>query len=304
MMTTPAAALAAALTSLLLAVSVPINAKAATLTLSKFRHCPVDDPVMIEHEGGLCLYARSSTTSVLNLDGIVVPLTSRVVLQGGSWISSERSISGFVAAEGAPSLKPADERVPGGLSTIVDATLLTGSALARYERLLRSGETTIKATVELARPPSTIGFGFVDLLSGRGVALSLPLKLHLHGPNGFLGKHCYLGSQAAPIQLQLTDGTTSPPPPFSSISGKIGTPTESKAEVVTISENTLVENAFALPTVEGCGAEAAGVAQIDASLNSRLGLPSAPGTSSALLEGTLAAAAGTNVAEHRKREQL
>jgi hypothetical protein len=300
-MTTPAAALAVALSSLLLAVSVPISERAAT---GRFAHCPVDDPLMIEHEGGLCLYARSSTSSLLSLDGIVVPLTSRVVLQGGSWISSEGSISGFVAAEGVPSLKPADERVPGGLRTIVDPTLLTGSALAHYERLLRRGETKIKATVELARPPSTIDFGFVDLLSGRGVALSLPLKLHLHGRNGFLGNHCYLGSEAAPIQLQLTDGTTSPPPPFSSISGKIGTPTESKAEVVTLVENTLVENAFALPTVEGCGDEAAAIAQIDASLNSRLGLPSAPGKSSVLLEGTVAAVAGTNVAERRKREHL
>jgi len=97
------------------------------------------------------------------------------------------------------------------------------------------------------------------------------------------------------VELELTDGTTGPPPPSEPISGRIGTPSESKAEVVTVSGNTLVANGFPLPAAEGCGTRVGWQQQIGAAIDARLGLPSPPGGNVAILESTLGAAKGTRV---------
>jgi hypothetical protein len=250
---------------------------------------------MIEHHGGLCLYSRSGPGSRLALGATLFPLIRPIVLQGGTWLEAGSNPGGFVAAEGVPTLRPVAEPVPGGLPAIMDSSLLSGAALRHYEGLIRAGRTEVSATVELAAPASAITFSLGGLLNGKTSALTLPLRLRLRGAGHLLGSTCYLGSAAAPIVLHLTDGTTSPPPTAERIAGKIGVATESKSEVITIAENTLVENAFPLPSVEGCGEGASWGPEIDLGLNSRLGLPSPAGRNTAILESTLGAAAGTRV---------
>jgi hypothetical protein len=286
--------------ALLLATLAPPavgTADAAQLTLAAFAHCPVEDPAMLEHEGGLCVFARSNPTSTLGLGRTVVPLTRAIVLQGGTWLpGAGATVSGFVAPVGVPTIIPVAEPIPGGLPGSLDPLLLDGGALARYMRLVRAGVTRATATIELAAPAGAITASFPDLLGQRGVALVLPIKVRLRDPTGFLGSHCYVGSDRAPIWVRLTDGVTEPPPPISPISGARGQPSENRAEVVTLTANRLVENAFGLPGMEGCGEVAAWAPELDAAVDAGLGLPAIPGTSSAVLEDTFGAAAGSRVA--------
>ena len=93
-----------------------------------------------------------------------------------------------------------------------------------------------------------------NLTNEEGTALKLPVKVHLENP--LLGSECYIGSSAEPVTLNLTTGTTSPPEPNKPITGKLGRIEAHVYEGVTyleITENTLVENAFAVPTATGCG---------------------------------------------------
>jgi hypothetical protein len=103
-----------------------------------------------------------------------------------------------------------------------------------------------------------------------------------------LGEGCYIGSEAHPIQLHLTTGTTSPPAPNKPIKGKLGTLLEEEEKgqaLVVDSGNTLVDNAWSAPTAEGCGGFFSFL--INPIVNSKLGLPSAAGHNTAVLSGTL-----------------
>ncbi len=284
-----------AVTALLAVGTVLPAAGASGLTLGAFRHCPVEDPVMLEHGGGVCVYAKSGPASELGVGGALLPITRPIVLQGGTWLPVGGGTAGFVAAQGAPTLKPVAETLPGGLAGIIDPSRLSGGPLGLFDRLLLNGRSRIDMTVEMAGPASAIRFSLVNLLTGTGVALALPLKIRLYGAGGFLGPACHVGSDAAPVELELTDGSTGPPPPSEPISGRIGTPSESKAEVVTVTGNTLVENGFPLPAAEGCGTRVGWQQQIGAAIDARLGLPSPAGGNVAILESTLGAAKGTRV---------
>ena len=102
------------------------------------------------------------------------------------------------------------------------------------------------ATNELAAPASSIGLSTENLLQRDRTALSLPLKIKLS--NVFLGESCYIGSNAAPIVIDFTTGTTSPPAPNKPIKGAAGTlsfnPTYT---IITIEGGKLVNNSFAAP---------------------------------------------------------
>jgi len=104
----------------------------------------------------------------------------------------------------------------------------------------------------LAAPASSIGLDELALLTEEGTALSLPVKVHLENP--FLGSTCYIGSNTSPIIINLTTGTTAPPPPNKPIKGKVGEVTSNPAgNLLTISKNSLVNNSFAAPGTSGCG---------------------------------------------------
>ncbi|MGA8362981.1 MAG: hypothetical protein WB709_00500, partial [Solirubrobacteraceae bacterium] len=131
---------------------------------------------------------------------------------------------------------------------------------------------------------SSIGLNEENLLTATGTALSLPVKVKLDNP--LLGESCFIGSNAHPISLSLTTGTTSPPKPNEPIKGNVGT-LESAGEgaILIVSKNSLVNNSFAAPEAEGCGGIFAFL--IDALVDGKLGLPSASGHNTAILNGTL-----------------
>jgi hypothetical protein len=234
-----------------------------------FADCPVSNA-----ELSACIVA-STTGGEFTVGKRTVPIKNTITLQGG-FIESETGALTFVGAADGNTLSKTPQTVPGGLFGI--------------EGL--GGEVT--ATTELAGPASSIGLNEANLLKGEGTALSLPVKVKLSNP--FLGNKCYIGSNAHPIILNLTTGTTNPPKPNKPIKGSVGT-IERNAEgtILTVSKNSLVDNSFAAPGVEGCGLIPF---LVDPLVDLSLGVPAAAGHNTAILNGTLRQAGAEAVREH------
>lgn len=123
--------------------------------------------------------------------------------------------------------------------------------------------------------------------------LNLPLKVKLN--NVLLANGCYIGSNSNPINLVLTQGTTSPPPPNQPITGNPGTmaPDPSLPGVLRVSNLVLVDNAFSVPAAQGCSVTFLGL--INALVNLQAGLPAPAGTNTAVQEADAAFAGVTTV---------
>ena len=142
------------------------------------------------------------------------------------------------------------------------------------------------------RTGSSIQLSTSSLLSEEGTALALPVKVHLENP--LLGSSCYVGSNAHPVELPLTTGTTSPPAPNKPISGSAGELGFNEAfSLLTIKNNSLVNNSFAAPAAEGCGGLFSFL--IDPLVDAKLGVPAAAGHNTAILNGTLKVASAEAV---------
>ena len=94
--------------------------------------------------------------------------------------------------------------------------------------------------------------------------------------------------------LNLTTGTTSPPAPNKPISGNPGK-INIEEGLLTDEGNSLVNNSFAAPAAEGCGGIFSFL--IDPLVNGKLGLPSAAGNNTAILNGKLQQAGPKTVKE-------
>ena len=157
-----------------------------------------------------------------------VPITKPVILQGGIIEGSHVLVP---AAEGN-TLSRTPFTVPGGLTGI---------------EALPLGE--VIAVTELAGPVEVFEENLSD---GRGPSVKLPVKVKLE--NSVLGEECYVGSDAEPILLQLTTGTTKPPAGTEPITGKAGTVSlDPSLTILTITGSSLVDNTFTAPGVSGCG---------------------------------------------------
>src|ERR1044071_8270623 len=99
----------------------------------------------------------------------------------------------FFNSEGG--LTKVKQKVPGGVIGLTGLTWLA--------EFLGIEALTLYATTELAGTPIIAGTSFAKL----------PIKVHLENSTGVLGKNCYVGSTGTPIVLNLTTGTTAPPPP-------------------------------------------------------------------------------------------
>jgi len=105
--------------------------------------------------------------------------------------------------------------------------------------------------------------------------------------NSVLGEECYVGSDAEPIIVELTTGTTKPPSGTEPITGKAGTTTLNPAlTIITITGSSLVDNTFTAPGVTGCGGSLSFL--LDPVVDLQVGLPAAAGASKAVLNGSLA----------------
>lgn len=251
-----------------------------------FADCPLSNPNV-----EVCLFAKTESGKFV-IGKETVPIVNPQILQGGikNFFSESEE---FVGAEDGNTLPKAPQKVPGGLSGLVKCNEIS-NFLERIacEIVFENGLTGVNATTELAAPASSIKPHVINLLEGTGTALSLPVKVHLENP--FLGSGCFVGSNAHPIVIDLTTGTTSPPPPNEPISGKPGELSFSEGEqLLTIKNNSLVNNSFAAPEAEGCGGLFAFL--IDPIIDSRLGLPSAAGHNTAVLNGTLETASAEAV---------
>jgi hypothetical protein len=246
-----------------------------------FKYCPLsnsetNDCVFAETKGGKFTVGKRT-----------VPIVNTVILQGGFHVNKSTGLLEFIGAENGETLSKTPQPVPGGLLNVVAPEFLPKWLQEIFNNFINEGITGVTATNELAAPASHIGLSTENLLAEEETALSLPLKIKLS--NLFLGSECYVGSNAAPIVIEFTSGATEPPPPNKSISGSAGT-LEHNAEftLITLNGGKLVNNSFAAPEAKGCGGILSFL--IDPAVNAELGLPSAAGTNTAVLEGKLSTA--------------
>jgi hypothetical protein len=255
----------------------------------KYNDCPTAIP-------GLALCSFGQTTSGEFVIGTTkVPINQTITLQGGAIPTGGPNFNEYflLPAKDGNSLSKTELNVPGGLLNLVNCEEIKGSGFfevierAACKGIFENKTTGVTATTELvatATNPAILDLGAVA--EGSGTALTLPLRVHLKNP--LLGESCFIGSEAHPVQLHLTEGTTSPPLPNKPISGKIGTPKseiEKGFESVTISNNTLVDNSFSAPASEGCGGFFSFL--IGPIINAKVGLPAAAGKNTAILSGSL-----------------
>lgn len=244
---------------------------------ASFADCPLSNPAT-----ELCIFAKTESGE-FTIGTETVPIVNTVTLQGG--IHNNGIVQEFIGAEDGNTLSKTPQKVPGGLAGLVRCNEISNF----FERVacevtFENGLTGVNATTELAAPASSIQINLVNLGTGRGTALQLPVKVHLENP--FLGSNCTVGSNSNPIIIPLTTGTTSPPLPNKPISGSPGEISVNEAgTIVTVKNNVLVNNSFAAPEATGCGGIFSFL--INPIIDSRLSLPSAAGHNTAILRGTL-----------------
>jgi hypothetical protein len=254
-----------------LAPAAPAMANQAKGIFAVFDQCQTKNP-----EVSSCIVVRTSGGKI-GLGTAKVAINQAITLQGGEDGSQEK----FVGAENGETLSKTPLTVPGGLPSVVAVGQLPPTALVEYNKVVKAGMTNVTATLELVGNPN-LNLG--NLLQQEEVALSLPLRAHLE--NTFLGSECYIGSQASPITLELTTGTTKPPKPIQPISGAAGElEGQDEFQLLTIANNRFVDNAFTEPAAEGCGGILA--SEVDPTVNSQLALSSLAGQTTAVLESTV-----------------
>jgi hypothetical protein len=242
-----------------------------------FKDCPLANESIND-----CIFAQTKSGE-FKVGKKTVPIVNTITLQGG-FIDEESGELKFVAAENGETLSKTAQPVPGGLLGILAPSFLPKFLQELFNEFINKGITGVTATTELAAPASSIHLSTENLLAETGIALSLPVKVKLSNP--FLGESCYIGSNSHPVVIEFTTGATSPPPPNKSIHGKAGTfEQEDDFALIRLKNNSLVNNSFAAPGVEGCGGIFSFL--IDPAVNAELGTPAAAGNNTAILNGTL-----------------
>jgi hypothetical protein len=217
-----------------------------------------------------------------------IPIRSTLTIQGGLHIvqNEELEIEGyeFLGAEDGDTLSKTPLPVPGGLLGIVAPRSLPRSLQETLKGFIDKGITSVTATAELAAPATAIGIDVNNLVGQEGVGLQLPIKVKVSNP--FLGENCYIGSNAHPISLTLTDGETDPPKPNKPIDGKFnGLEYKQNFTLTVVKEAVLVNNSFTAPEATGCGGSVSRL--VDLAVDEQLGLPAAAGHNTAILNSRI-----------------
>jgi len=251
---------------------------------TRFAHCPWTNTKVTK-----CFYMQSNGRT-LTLGNKTVPIEKPIVLQGGVG-EPVGEISPFFEATTGVTLSKTAQAVPGGLAGLVPPEKSPPLVKSLTKFFFENALTGVTATLELAAPASSIGFGELHLLDGKGLALKLPLKIHFENP--FLGKACYVGSSAEPVIWELTTGTTAPKKPNAPITGAPGVSEFlEKGQILKLSENELVENNWSAPSAGGCGGGLDFL--VDPIVNEQLGKLTA-GHNTAILENTIYISAAKDV---------
>jgi hypothetical protein len=252
---------------------------------TQFGECPLDRATLTD-----CLYGVINGGSFA-LGKKTVPVRNPIVLQGG--FEGAGAEIQFFGAQSGPTISNTPQSVPGGLVGLRAPVSWPKPIQEWFNGSVSSGLTGVSVTVELAAPATSIKLDTENLVFQEGIALGLPIKIHIENP--MFGNNCYLGSSAKPIQLEFTTGTTAPPlpnKPLKGFSGRISFNPE--FTLLSIGGVRLVDNAFAVPQrASGCGGSFAPF--IDPLVDSILGTPSVSGRNTGILESDLKDAAAPAV---------
>jgi hypothetical protein len=257
------------------------SASAHTGEWAAFNNCPSTNPSTFK-----CIQSITNGGSV-KLGKKVVPIVNPVTLQGGVTEEAEsgpdETFSRLVAATNGQTLSKTPQPVPGGLAGLVNCKEISNFIVRiACESVFENGLTGVNATLELAKPANEVKISQVNLAFEEGIALKMPVKVHLENP--FLGSSCYIGSSTTPLMWNLTTGTTKPTPPTKPIKGFGGELSfTEEAQIAHIAGSSLVDNTWSAPSASGCGG--AGVELIlNPIISAAVGVPSAAGVNEAKLE--------------------
>jgi hypothetical protein len=288
----------------LFAVMVPLAAlgfasSANANPYTVFEQCPLGFPGL-----RYCLYG-TTTSGEFAIGSTKVPINKTIVIQGGA-LPTETAPNTFyvIPAKNGESLSKTELNVPGGLLDIIKCEEIKGTgwfeteARKACEAVFEGKLLGVTATTETAATllnPAVLSLH--NLFAESGAALTLPVRIHLK--NTFLGNSCYIGSEAHPIQLNLTTGITSPPSPNKPIEGFVGEEgEEGEGGILTVHPLKLVDNAFSVPTAEGCGELFGYTGFLDSIVDAKLGLESKAGNNTAILQGEQKLATASEVEKH------
>jgi hypothetical protein len=277
-----------------------LSAASPALAVPKGEYAVFYDCPLSNAELSACLVARTESGEI-KIGKQAVPIVNTQTLQGGFIEDRETGAMKFVGAADGNTLSKTPQNVPGGLLNLIKCKEIKNEFERKVcEAIFEKGILGVTATTELAAPASSIGLCEGCLLlelpsPPYPPALSLPVKVKLDNP--LLGSECYIGSNSSPIVLNLVTGTTSPPPPNKPIKGKVGELT-SRAEgaILVIKNNSIVDNSFAAPAATGCGGAFSSV--VDPIINAKIGLPSAAGNNTAILNNTIEQTGAETAREH------
>lgn len=271
-----------------------VGASSASAAYAKFVQCPATTPGV-----RICTFGETTSGEVA-IGSTKVPITKTIVQQGGGIPTGNPGEYFLLPAKNGESLSKTEENVPGGLLDLVNCQEIKGNGIFELiergacEAIFENKTTGVTAVTELvANEHNPAILDIPNTVEEKGTALVLPVRVHLKNP--LLGEGCYIGSEASPIELRLTTGTTSPPAPNKPISGQTGNIEEPEEGVLQLANNWLVDNSFSVPVAEGCGGFFSFL--IDPIVDSKLGLPSAAGHNTAILKGSLDTVNAKKVAE-------
>jgi hypothetical protein len=282
----------------------------------QFSNCPTKEMKELGVPPSLSICNFNETTGgELAIGSTKVPINSGInkgkiiTLEGGGIPTGnpDNELEYFLLpGTNGKSISDTELAVPGGLTDLVNCEEIKGEGLwEKIERgacklFFESGPLEVTATTEVVANTKNPAILNEEALGNEQnkPAVTLPVRVHLK--NTFLGNGCYIGSEAEPLELQLTTGTTSPKLPNKPIKGFFGifeTPGETvegkRIEYIRVKDNKLVDNSFSVPKAEGCGEFFSFI--IDPVVDSKLKLPSEDGNNTAILEGTLNASTAENV---------
>lgn len=242
---------------------------------AKFAQCPYNNL-----EVKKCMYSPTEGGEVV-LGTKKVPITSVAYLQGGfGKPNAETGFSKFYEALNGITLSKAAQNVPGGLLGIVPPEKSPALVKLLSAFFFENGLTGISSTLELAKPASEIKVSENHLAEEEGIALELPVKVHLENP--FLGKSCYVGSSGSPVLFKLTTGSTADKK-LTGFGGEVTLFEE--GSVLQLKNAVLVDNTWTAPVASGCGGILSFL--VNPIINGQIGLPASSGKNASTLKNTI-----------------
>lgn len=272
-MTGVAMRLVAVSLAVVLAVAVLAGSAGAKPTgeFAQFAQCEYENPEVTD-----CIHMTTNGGSI-KIGKKTIAIKNPITLEG-SHVYEEMWLRG---GTNGLTLSKTPQPVPGGLLGITAPTSWPKAVQEWWNEGIETGLTGVNATVELAGPTkglTNVTVSWENLLLQEGVALGLPVKIHLE--SALLGSNCYFGSSSEPIQLNLTTGTSG------ELTGNTGALSFNGAfTLMTIKGFRLVDGTFAVPSASGCG----GIFSeyVDPLVDSIFGTPAGSGENAVVLEGEL-----------------